>query len=89
MPSCSGKKGWMELKIYTFYIGIDSPVKIASFIIALPFNMITSHGAKQFSGISIISPGTSYCEFTSKPLGHDYRNTLTYILSSDISLNLL
>lgn len=36
----------------------DSPVSIDSFITAVPFSKMISHGINQCSGISIISPGT-------------------------------
>lgn len=39
--------------------GILSPVSIASFMMHCPLSKIISHGIRQFSGISTISPGTN------------------------------
>jgi hypothetical protein len=48
-----------------FITGIDSPVKIASLMIADPANRTRSQGNITLSGILITSPGTSYSELIS------------------------
>ena len=45
--------------ILVFITGIDSPVKIASFTIALPVNKTKSQGRTIPSGTFMISPGTN------------------------------
>lgn len=42
-----------------FITGIDSPVRIASFTIALPVSNTKSHGNTIASGTLMMSPGTS------------------------------
>ena len=57
--SSSSSKLCLLLGKWTFIIGVDSPVSIASFITTDPDNKIQSQGiAKPSSGTSKTSPGT-------------------------------